>query len=105
MSTPNKTTKELIEEASNKIWNGGSKLTHNQIDDILTTLHNTLLTELADRVERRKKNTIISLREVSEIGVIAKITIPYDQENAFQLGKKITLTDIAADLRANIIEP
>lgn len=39
-------TNKLIEEASNKIWNAGAKLTHNQIDDILTTLLNKQLTEL-----------------------------------------------------------
>lgn len=31
-------TKQMIEEAANEIWNAGGKLTHNQIDKILTTL-------------------------------------------------------------------
>lgn len=44
-----------IEEASNKIWNGGSKLTHNQIDEILTELAATLYTELAEEVEGLKE--------------------------------------------------
>lgn len=63
---------QQIREASNKIWNAGPKLTHNQIDEILTDLVATA-TQQAVELERKRQDVIYA---VTHIGFLAK----YDRE-------------------------
>lgn len=85
MKTPNKTTKELIE-----ITSMANLYTNNEKDwknfrNRMIAFHNILLTEWADRVEGKKITQFSSKTPNIE-----------DYNNA--------LTDIAADLRSNVIK-